>query len=239
MIIGKNIETLLSTLRDGINKLVYGRQVVGQESLVISTESYSGGTIKLNPPTNATRAEITHFRVVASGTAITQDDIIRSTRYFFNVPQPNTAVVNISSASYALVVSSHIMTIVTSTPHGFSNGQVVRIQNITGTSGGQVNGCFGILVTNSTTFTYVTNAAVTGTPVTTTATAEVASTVNSSIGSISYTAGSAYLLPGGLLPDNYIQAGQKLIVDGKDNLNAIRFYSPLSYFRAIHVIYYS
>lgn len=55
MIIGKNIETLLSALRDAFNRLVNGKQVVGYQSLDIS-----GGTVKtLTVPSGATEAIIT------------------------------------------------------------------------------------------------------------------------------------------------------------------------------------
>lgn len=54
MIIGKNIETLLSALRDAFNRLVNGKQVVGYEAIDLS-----GAVVKtLTVPAGATEAII-------------------------------------------------------------------------------------------------------------------------------------------------------------------------------------
>lgn len=63
MIIGKNIETLLSALRDAFNRLVNGKQVVGYQSITIT----SGGPYSLTVPSGATEAIINTDSTTSAG----------------------------------------------------------------------------------------------------------------------------------------------------------------------------
>jgi len=52
MIIGKNFETILSAVRDGISRLVNGKQVIGYQAIALSTSTASTLTV----PSGATEA---------------------------------------------------------------------------------------------------------------------------------------------------------------------------------------
>jgi len=67
MIIGKNVETLLSALRDAFNRLVNGKQVVGSQTVDI----ISASTSKLTVPAGATEAVITLDKTAAAADAYT------------------------------------------------------------------------------------------------------------------------------------------------------------------------
>lgn len=54
MIIGKNIETLLSALRDSFNRLVYGKQFISYEGITLT----AGTVKKLTVPAGVTEAII-------------------------------------------------------------------------------------------------------------------------------------------------------------------------------------
>lgn len=67
MIIGKNIETLLSAVRDSFNRFVNGKQVVGYQSVDIISASTSSLTV----PAGATEAMITVDKTAAAADAYT------------------------------------------------------------------------------------------------------------------------------------------------------------------------
>ena len=93
MIIGKNVETLLSTLRDSFNRLVNGKQVVGSETVDI----ISASTSKLTVPVGATEAVITLDKTAAAADAYT--------------PLIRWAVNSVAPVSGAVSTSAHGMTL--------------------------------------------------------------------------------------------------------------------------------
>jgi hypothetical protein len=62
MIIGKNVETLLSALRDAFNRLVNGKQVVGSQTIDVRDNAVSTLTV----PAGATEAVMVLERATAS-----------------------------------------------------------------------------------------------------------------------------------------------------------------------------
>lgn len=93
MIIGKNVETLLSTLRDSFNRLVNGKQVVGSETVDI----ISASTSKLTVPVGATEAVITLDKTAAAADAYT--------------PLIRWAVNSVAPVNGAVSTSAHGMTL--------------------------------------------------------------------------------------------------------------------------------
>jgi hypothetical protein len=81
MIIGKNLETLFSAVRDGINRLVNGKQVVGYQAIALSTSVVSTLTV----PAGATEAWIQVEGATPSAT-------VTSARYTLNGTTPVTGV---------------------------------------------------------------------------------------------------------------------------------------------------
>lgn len=86
MIIGKNVETLLSTLRDSFNRLVNGKQVIGYEAIALSTSTVSTLTI----PVGTTEAWIQVEGASPSAT-------VTSARYTLNGTTPVTGVTGTTS----------------------------------------------------------------------------------------------------------------------------------------------
>lgn len=86
MIIGKNVETLLSTLRDSFNRLVNGKQVVGYQAIALSTSTVSTLTV----PSGATEAWIQVEGASPSAT-------ITSARYTVDGTTPVTGVTGATS----------------------------------------------------------------------------------------------------------------------------------------------
>ena len=87
MIIGKNIETLLSALRDAFNRLVNGKQAIGYQAIALSTSTVTNLTI----PAGATEAWI---RVDGTAPATAA---LPSARYTVDGTTPVTGVTGTTS----------------------------------------------------------------------------------------------------------------------------------------------
>lgn len=81
MIIGKNLETLLSALRDAFNRFVNGKQAIGYQAIALSTGTVSTLTV----PAGATEAWIQVEGAAPSAT-------VTSARYTVDGTTPVTGV---------------------------------------------------------------------------------------------------------------------------------------------------
>jgi hypothetical protein len=139
MIIGKQLESLTTSLRDSIQKILNGKQPVGCETLVLPI---AGTVVSLGfIPAGATSATL----CLESAVAPTTTPVVLGARYCVGSP----SFINISTISG----TAGTVTVTTVGNHNLTTNQLVSISGVS-VAGYNTSTDVAVTVTNSTTFTY-------------------------------------------------------------------------------------